>query len=58
MNSGCLVFKYVSLTDNSARLNLFLFFSGIALFVMNRPDAKNAISKNFLRMVRITTCIM
>jgi len=23
---------------------------GIALFVMNRPDAKNAMSKNFLRM--------
>jgi len=32
---------------------IFFFFSGIALFVMNRPEAKNAISKNFLRMVRI-----
>ena len=28
--------------------------AGVALFVMNRPEAKNAISKNFLNLVRKT----
>ena len=31
----------------------FIFFAGVALFVMNRPEAKNAMSKNFLKMVRM-----
>ena len=56
----------VCVTDDSARMTIFLsfvllllfFFSGIALFVMNRPDAKNAMSKNFLRMVGVTNEIL
>ena len=27
--------------------------AGIALFIMNRPEAKNAMSKNFLNLVSI-----
>ena len=31
---------------------------GIALFVMNRPEAKNAMSKNFLRLVRVPSSLL
>ena len=31
---------------------------GIALFVMNRPEAKNAMSKNFLRLVRVPLSLL
>ena len=32
--------------------------AGIALFVMNRPEAKNAMSKNFLRLVRVPSSLL
>ena len=34
------------------------FIVGIALFVMNRPEAKNAMSKKFLNLVSIILIII
>ena len=55
---GNLAWFYDELNWNTFKMMVNCLLVGIALFVMNRPEAKNAMSKNFLRLVRVPSSLL